>query len=71
MPHELGEKKVMDGMSVFFESYPSEKGAVLDRLVTRDEKWIVYKNMVIKWAYVYGGKTPPYTSKAGNNYRIL
>ena len=48
VPHELSEKSC----------------SFLNRLVTGDEKWIVYKNVVRKKAYVYRGENPPSTSKA-------
>ncbi|GFX10021.1 hypothetical protein TNCV_4101601 [Trichonephila clavipes] len=34
-------------------------------MVTENEKWIVYKQVVRKKTYVYKGVTPPSTSKSG------
>lgn len=66
VPHELSEKNLMDRISVCSSNLARHKREpFLDRLVTGDEKWIVYKNVVRKRAYVYSGETPPSMSKAG------
>ncbi|GFT98275.1 hypothetical protein TNCV_2903771 [Trichonephila clavipes] len=44
---------------------------ILDHLVTGSGKWTVCKHVVRENAYIYKGKAPPSTSKAGVHHKVM
>ena len=64
VPHELSEKNLNDRVIICTSLLARNKiEPFLDRLVTGDEKWITYENIVRKRVYCESGKPAPSTSK--------
>lgn len=75
VPHKLSEKNLMDRISIYSLNLAHHKREqFLDRLVTGDEKWIVYKNVVRKRSYVYSGEIAVYVKSrcaSDEGYAVL
>lgn len=66
VPHELTEKNLMDRISICDSLYKrNENDPFLKRIVTGDEKWIVYNNVERKTSCGKRGEPPLITSKPG------
>lgn len=66
VPHELSEKNLMDRISISDYLLKRNKNeAFLKRLVTADEKWIVYNNVIRKRSWSKRGEPPAATPKDG------
>lgn len=66
VPHDLSEKNLMDRISISHSLLKrNEEAAFWKRLVTGDEKWIVYNNVVRKRSWCKPGEPPAATPKAG------
>lgn len=66
VPHELTEKNLMDRISISDSLLKRHQSAsFLKRLVTGDEKWIVYNNVVRKRSWSKRGEAPQTTAKDG------
>ena len=64
VPHELSEKNLNDRVITCTSLLARNKiEPFLDRMITGDEKWITYENIVRKRAYCESGKPAPSTSK--------
>ena len=66
VPHQLSEKNLMDRMAISNSLLKrNEEAPFLKRLVTGDEKWIVYNNVVRKRSWSKPGEPPATTPKDG------
>ena len=64
MPHELNRKNLDDRVVICTSLLARNKiEPFLNRMITGDEKWITYNNIVRKRAYCEPGKPSPSTSK--------
>lgn len=66
VPHELSERnliKRIDTCDLLLKRYSKKK--ILKRLITGDEKWIVYNNVIRKRSWYHRGDTPKTVPKAG------
>lgn len=72
VPHELSERNLADRIFVSSSLLArNQYEPFLDRLVTGDEKWIVYNNVVRKRAKVLPGSPPPTLAKANLHQKKL
>lgn len=66
VPHELTEANLATRISICDSLRKrQENDPFLKRMVTRDEKWIVYDNVVCKRSWKHSSEPPQATSKAG------
>lgn len=66
VPHDLSEKNLMDRISICDSLHKrNENDPFLKRMVTGDEKWIVYNNVVRKRSWGKRDEPPLPTPKAG------
>lgn len=66
VPHELSESNLNNRVVICTSLLARHKNEpFLDRMITGDEKWITYENVVRKRAYCEPGKAVPSTSKPG------
>lgn len=64
VPHELSQKNLDDRVVICTSLLARNKiEPFLNRMITGDEKWITYENIVRKRAYCEPGKPSPSTSK--------
>ena len=64
MPHELSQKNLDDRVVICTSLLAWNKiEPILNRMTTRDEKWITYENIIRKRAFCEPGKPSPLTSK--------
>ncbi|GFV59443.1 hypothetical protein TNCV_3172831 [Trichonephila clavipes] len=69
VPHELSETNLMDRTSKCSSNLARHKReSFLNHWVTVYDKWLVCKH-VVKKAYSYKGKTPPFPSKVGGHQK--
>ena len=72
VPHELSQKNLDDRVVICTSLFARNKiESFLNRMITGDEKWITYNNIVRKRAYYEPGKPSPSTSKPNLNKRML
>ncbi|KAG6804639.1 histone-lysine N-methyltransferase SETMAR-like [Apis mellifera caucasica] len=65
VPHELSQKNLDDRVVICTSLFARNKiESFLNRMITGDEKWITYNNIVRKRAYYEPGKPSPSTSKS-------
>lgn len=70
--HQLSEKHIADRISIASSLLSRQQyEPFLDRLVTGDEKWIVYDNVVRKRAKVMPSISPPTVAKANIHQKKL
>lgn len=66
VPHKLSEKNLIDRFTACTSLLARQKEEpFLDRIVTGDEKWVLYDNQVRKRHWSVKGETPLTTPKAG------
>ncbi|XP_025262477.1 histone-lysine N-methyltransferase SETMAR-like [Camponotus floridanus] len=66
VPHDLTEKNRIDRISISDLLYKrNEYDSFLKRIITGDEKWIIYNNVERKRSWSKRGEPPLTTSKAG------
>ena len=63
VPHELSQKNLNDRVVICTSLLAPKIEPFLNRMITGDEKWITYNNIVRKRAYCEPGKPSPSTSK--------
>ena len=64
VPHKLSQKNLDDRVVIYTSLLAWNKiEPILNRMTTRDEKWITYENIVRKRAYCEPRKPSPSTSK--------
>ena len=64
VPHELSQKNLDDRLVICTSLLAWNKiEPILNKMITRDETWITYENMIRKRAYSEPGKPSPSTSK--------
>ena len=64
MPHELSQNNLDDRVIICTSLLARNKiEPILNRMITGDEKWITYENIIRKRAYCEPGKPSPSTSK--------
>ena len=64
VPHELSQKNLDDRDVICTSLLARNKiEPILNRMITGDEKWITYENIIRKRAYCEPGKSSPSTSK--------
>lgn len=70
VPHDLSDKNLHDRIVICTSLLARNKTEpFLDRLVTGDEKWITYENIVRKRVYCQPGKSAPSTPKSSLNIK--